>query len=192
MSRVVDEDSDPQRRTFRERLIEESQERVHRSREDVDKSRILLDSVPRDVRMRLQADCLSYYRALRPLRTEGVVNKWWQEVILSEDWIAETRVTEEPVVRGSIDGASPRVETERRRVNIHYKGLDVLDSLDEMTEHYRETIRDMRGVRVEEGERAKVLPAKVLIDVSEVLDDASKRLGFAPPTRLQEGETAPV
>jgi hypothetical protein len=61
-----------------------------------------------------------------------------------------------------------------------------------MTESYRETIRDMRGERVEEGERQVILSAKVLIDISEVLDDASKRLGFSPPTRLQEGETAPV
>lgn len=192
MSRVVDEDSDPQRRTLRERLIEEAQERVHRSRSDVDKSLILLDNVPRDVRMRFQGEVLGYYRALRPLRTEGVVASWWEDVVLSEHWIEETRVVEEPTVSASIDGPAPRVESDTRREEIPYRGLDVLDRLDEMKEPYRETVRDMRGQRTEEGERQKVLSAKVLVDVSEVLDDASKRLGFSPPTRLQEGETRPV
>lgn len=191
MSRAVDDDSNPLRRTLREKLIEEAQGRVHEARSDVDRSRILLDDVPRDVRMRLQAEILGYYRALRPLRSEGVVAKWWDEVVISEAWIETERVVEEPVVSGAID--SPiSIRTERRRERIPYRGLDVLDRLDEMSEPYHHTVCDMRGERTESGERQKVLSAKVLVDASEVLDDASKRLGFSPPTRIQEGETAPV
>lgn len=187
-----EDEEGPIRRTLRERLIEEAQLSAHHARSDVDRARLLFDDVPRDLRMALQRANLDYYRALRPLRTEGVVKSWWQEVAPSRYWIEETRVVEEPVVDADLDGPPAAIETTERTEDVPYQGLDVLDELDSMREHYQEVVTDMRGERIEEGERQVVLPAKVLVDISETLDDASKRLGFAPPTRVLEGSTNPV
>jgi hypothetical protein len=184
--------SEHNRGAVREQLINSAQVDVHEARADVAKARLLYETVPRELRMLLQEACVEYYYALRPLRSESIIKKWWSDVVLSEHWVKDVREWEEVVVDADLHGPTPDVRTETKREVVLYQGLDVLADLDEMTDSYECEVVDMCGTRVETGEQQVVLPARVLIDVSAVLDDAAKRLDFAPRMRVGEGSTGAI
>ncbi|WP_089876313.1 hypothetical protein [Halogeometricum limi] len=185
------------RKSTREKIIDEAQVECHSARSDVVEARLKLNSVPRPVREGFQRTVLSYYDALRPLRTEGVVNSWWESVTLSEDWI-------EGIVFETESGEQISVSREKARRILNndepyefvgsmvHQGLDTLESLDDATEETTSVVTGMRGRREETTTRPVVLEAGVLVDISRVLDEAATKLGFAPDIDLQDAEAGVV
>ena len=184
------------RKSTREKIIDDAQIQCHQARSDVIETRLQLDAVPRQVRKGFQQSILAYYHALRPLRTEGIINSWWKSVTLSEDWIRavmfETEDGDELAV--SPENAQSKMASDSFQyvgVELH-QGLDTLESLDDATEETTTVVGGMRGRREETTTRPLVLETEVLVDISRVLDEAATKLGFAPDIDLQDAEAEVV
>ncbi|ELZ76071.1 hypothetical protein [Haloferax volcanii] len=178
---------DPRSKTVRERIIEDAQVRCHQKRSEVQDARLRMSMVPRSLRGDFQNRVLEYYRALRPLRSEGIIKEWWSSVVLSPTWTAKREYVFE------IDGQTLEVSQDEAMAfyekqgvppvevrDIPFQGLERLDELEDATETVVETRSTMRGVREEQTTQQVVLDVRQLMDIAGVLDDAATKLGFAP------------
>ncbi|MCO8266645.1 hypothetical protein NKF06_08610 [Haloferax sp. AB510] len=182
-------------KTVRERIIEDAQVRCHQKRSEVQDARLRMSIVPRSLRGDFQNRVLEYYRALRPLRTEGIIKEWWSSVVLSPSWTAGREYIFE------IDGQEIEVSQDEAMTiyekqgvapvevrDIPYRGLERLDELEDATETVVETRSTMRGVREEQTTQQVVLDVRQLMDIASTLDDAATKLGFKPSIELQDAE----
>ncbi|RDZ39432.1 hypothetical protein C5B91_20185 [Haloferax sp. Atlit-10N] len=172
---------------MREKLIEDAQVEVHEARSKVTRVRLMYDHVPRAWRQELQEAIIAYYYALRPLRTEGIIEEWWGSVELSSEWTREVVTDTETVVRETENGGFAEETVDVTEVK-PYRGLQILEELETATVSETVEKSDMRGTRYESVSRQLVLDAPVLIDIAGVLDDAATKLGFSPSIELQDAE----
>lgn len=170
-------------KTAIERVIEHHQLRTHEARSKVLQTQHLLARVPRQPRLRLQQEVLDYYHALKPLRDHPEVKDWWDEVELSEQWIADETVSQEVVqdVVGDIETGVRVTEHVEEDVEIEYHtGLDTIPEKLTETETDTTVSHGLSGPSRSTQTQRKVLGADILIDVASVLDDATIKLGFGP------------
>lgn len=178
---ATESDSRSGRKTTQERLIEIQYEEVYKRRQEVNRKRQLDGAVDRQTRMRLQAALIDYYYLLYPFRDEQVISDWWDDVILSEQWVKDTRV-EQRVEGNPMDGLSIVEEP----VNVYYRGLDTIQEIENMTTTKTRVESGMMGRREYTETVPLYLDADVLIDISSKLDIATKKLGFSPEIGVQE------
>jgi hypothetical protein len=143
----------------------------------------VLAGVPRKQRLRLQQEILDYYHALKPLREHPEVEDWWDDVRLSDRWIADRTVTEDVVqdVIGDINSGVQVAERVEEDVEIEYfTGLDTIPEKLTETETASTYSHGLSGPSQSTQTQRRVLDADILIDVAGVLDDATIKLGFGP------------
>jgi hypothetical protein len=146
----------------------------HEARADVLKAQQLAGTVGREYRLRLQQVIIGYYYNLRPLRDHSAVDGWWDEVVLSREWVKDENV--EKSVEGSPENGLEIVE---ERVEEYYRGLGTIETIPQMKEEWVEVESGMMGKKETKRVDQKVLDAQVLLDIASTLDDAADKLGFS-------------
>ena len=154
---------EPQRANTRRRIIEQAQLHCYETRSICHRAKNRYGEVPREIRLDFQEANVDYYWALRPLREESVVKSWWNDHDLAK-----------------VDGEE-------------LTGLDSILELDGETESVTDVHHTVRGISQTTQTFQRVYPFTVLRDISGVLDDAARKLGFAPDAPLAvETEPEPV
>lgn len=185
------EDSGGGGKTAIERVIEHHQLRTHEARSRVLQTQHVLTAVPRKPRLRLQQELLDYYFALKPLRNRPEVEDWWDDVVLSENWIKDRTVTEttSQEVVGDIETGVNIVEETTEEVDLeYYRGLDLLPEKLTETTTSTEYSHGISGPENSQTKRRRVLDAEILIDIATTLDDAAIKLGFGPDGDAPEAD----
>lgn len=151
------------------RIITQAQMRCHRARAAYFEARPFGGGeVPWGVNHELQSAVLEYYHALRPHRNDKVLKEFWQDATVWREFTGY-----EPVKQ---NGRVVDWEPQYREI----QGFDKLQRYATATDTAEKEIRDAFGPRTIEESSDSLMDAQKLVQASLSLDDAAKKLGFAP------------
>lgn len=132
----------------------------------------------------MQAAVLETYHSLRPLRDENAVEDMWDDVTLWEEFEGYAPATDD-------DGQTITDKNGDTVVTEVYSAVEGFDSLErKAAEPQVETkeVTDAFGTRTITEESVSLLDPRILVKVSQKLDDAAKKLGFAPDVDEHKGQ----